>query len=180
MKHALVIGGTGMLREATLRLQEKKFNVTVVARNQTKMQKLLEQSSGAHTITPLYVDYSNEQQWEEEIQKLIKEKGEIDVVIAWVHSYASKALPTLIKAMSKWEHNWKLYHILGSSSNVEETRNGLPISQKCSYYQVQLGFMQEGNTSRWLTHSEISKGVIEAITSDQEKRSFQIGQIEPN
>ena len=45
------------------------------------------------------------------------------------------------------------------------------------YRQVILGFVIEGGRSRWLTHAEISGGVLDAVRND---RLFSIvGTVEP-
>lgn len=45
------------------------------------------------------------------------------------------------------------------------------------YHQVILGFVRQGNRSRWLTDAEISAGVIAALQSDQ--RDSIVGIVEP-
>ncbi|TDL52708.1 hypothetical protein E2R60_15905 [Paenibacillus dendritiformis] len=54
------------------------------------------------------------------------------------------------------------FHILGGSANLVEVENAMDFSPKCEYHQVQLGFVVEQSRTRWLTHSEIAGGVIEA------------------
>ena len=36
----------------------------------------------------------------------------------------------------------------------------------CAYRQIVLGFVLEGEGARWLTHDEISEGVLKAIDED--------------
>ena len=67
-------------------------------------------------------------------------------------------------------------HILGSSSDLKKVKREAILPKNCSYHQVQLGFFIEGNHSRWLTHKEISDGVIEAI--EKRKKILTIGQID--
>ena len=45
------------------------------------------------------------------------------------------------------------------------------------YRRVILGFVVEGGKSRWLTHEEISGGVIEAVQKDAER--YIVGTVEP-
>jgi len=57
-----------------------------------------------------------------------------------------------------------LYHIKGSSSyvNNERTKNNIP--SNITYRVVKLGFIiEDNNSSRWLTNSEIAQGIIDAI-----------------
>lgn len=45
------------------------------------------------------------------------------------------------------------------------------------YHEVILGFVTEGEDSRWLTHDEISRGVLTAI--DGQASRFIVGTVEP-
>ncbi|WP_400242173.1 hypothetical protein AB3U99_14995 [Niallia sp. JL1B1071] len=79
--------------------------------------------------------------------------------------------------VSKGGHEWRLFHITGSSSYLSKIKKELTIPQNCSYHQIQLGFILEKNYSRWLTHKEISAGVIEAIKHNCKRKI--VGVIEP-
>jgi len=72
---------------------------------------------------------------------------------------------------------WQLFHVLGSRSNLDELLRTVPVPACCIYHQVQLGFVIEGDRSRWLTHSEISGGVIEAIRGGLPRHV--VGTLEP-
>lgn len=53
----------------------------------------------------------------------------------------------------------------------------LLLPNTCLYRQIQLGFVTDYNSSRWLTHAETSSGVIEAIKTDS--LTYIIGVTEP-
>lgn len=177
MKHALVIGGTGMLADVSLWLVEKGYHVSVIARNSDRMQKLMKRAQAKECFTPLVLDYTNENMLKEKLKDTIKQNGNIDLVVAWIHSYAKDALSLITNVVSEGKNYWELFHVLGSSSNLEEIKRKAPIPSQCVYYQVQLGFIIEGEHSRWLTHQEISEGVIEAIK--KKKKVHIVGQLEP-
>lgn len=59
MKHGLVIGGTGMLKDVSVWLIKEGNHVTVIRRQQKKMQKLINEAKNASNLTPLLVDYRN-------------------------------------------------------------------------------------------------------------------------
>lgn len=44
MKHALVVGGTGMLSKVSLWLVENDYHVSIIARNLERMKKLLNET----------------------------------------------------------------------------------------------------------------------------------------
>ena len=59
MKHWLVIGGTGMLKDVSVWLINEGNHVTVIGRQQKKMQNLINEAKNASKLTPLLVDYTN-------------------------------------------------------------------------------------------------------------------------
>ncbi|WP_374718136.1 short-chain dehydrogenase [Neobacillus sp.] len=177
MKHALIVGGTGMLSNVSLWLIENGYHVSIIARNAERMKKLIQLAGSDRTVTPLFVDYRNNDDLKEKINQTMKHNGNIDIVVAWIHSIAENALQIIVNEVSKGNTGWELFHILGSSANLDEIKKKAVVPINCKYYQVQLGFKMEGTRSRWLTNEEISEGVIEAIK--KKKKMFMIGQIEP-
>ncbi|MGA9226823.1 MAG: short-chain dehydrogenase [Mesobacillus sp.] len=176
MRHALVIGGTGMLAPVSLWLLEQGYSVSVIGRNPNRLESLIEKSSHAD-ITPISVDYRNIGELEKRIAMSIQKNGLFDLIVAWVRTDAEKALETTIKLNTVPGHSWELIHVLGSGRNLSETKKKLPISDDCVYRQVQLGFKIEGNHSRWLTNEEISSGVIDGILNSDSVNI--VGMVEP-
>ncbi|KAB2331355.1 short-chain dehydrogenase [Bacillus mesophilum] len=177
MKHALVIGGTGMLSGVSIWLIDNGYHVSIIARDAEKMKQLQKEASSSSQLTPLLVDYRNNDKLIEKLKVTIKQNGEINIVVAWIHSIAENALQSIISEVSKESNSWELFHILGSRSNLEEIKNKLAAPSSIAYYQVQLGFKTAGSQSRWLTHREISEGVIENIK--KKKQVLIVGQVEP-
>lgn len=127
-------------------------------------------------MTPLLVDYTKGNLLKEKIKDTIKQNGSIDLVVAWIHSYAKEALSIIANEVSNTVDKWELFHILGSGSNLKDVKRKVATPENCSYYQIQLGFIIENDHSRWLTHQEISNGVIEAI--QKKKKIHIVGQLD--
>lgn len=126
------------------------------------------------------MDYTNTGALKFEIAKAIADNGEIDLVVAWIHGTAPDAIDTIKRELANLQkgHPWTLVHIKGSSydlSSILDTEHHPSDSFQEKF--VQLGFVIEGSTSRWLTHQEISEGVIRAIQGDQRKTV--VGTLEP-
>jgi hypothetical protein len=178
MKHALVIGGTGMLANVSLWLVNEGYHVSVIGRNSKRMNKLISLSKDESFITPILVDYNHDYELREQLDISIKENGQFDIVIAWIHTIGKNVLKNVISQdFSGSNHPWKLLHVLGSGSNLEDVKMQVTMEANCLYRQVQLGFVIEGETSRWLTDEEISNGVIESIKKD--KLVNLVGVLEP-
>lgn len=174
MKHALVIGGTGMLANVSVWLSENGYHVSVIGRYPEKMQRLIEQNPAQ--MTPVLVDYTNTKILAEQLHRIQKKNGPIHLVVAWVHSTGQQVIPCLTESLSN-SQSWKLFHLNGSSSNLQEIKAKTAVPIHVHYHQILLGFKIENDASRWLTNEEISDGVIKAIRED--KSEHIIGTIAP-
>jgi len=167
MKHALVVGGSGMLAEVSLWLADQGYTVSVIGRTRSKMKKLTEASQ---RVMPMLVDYDDEALLKSEIQKSIAAHGAYHTVVAWIHRNDGNIIRIVcdeIRSVS--DRKWSLYHILGSRSNLDDIAKEIGEIPNCAVHQIQLGFIIENETSRWLTHEEISNGVINSIVSSAKR-----------
>ncbi|WP_202076604.1 KR domain-containing protein [Caldalkalibacillus salinus] len=174
MSQALIIGGSGMLAQTSVWLAEQGYKVAVIGRSRSKLQKLQDRNKG---IIPVSVDYTDGAALQHEVRDL-QHQAPITLVVAWIHRTAPHALAQVLETISQHQkETFQLFHVLGSSSNLEEILKKLDTPAQCQYVQVQLGFKLTGSTSRWLTNEEISMGVIDAI---QTKNSpYVVGQLHP-
>ncbi|WP_416144333.1 short-chain dehydrogenase [Planococcus koreensis] len=174
MKHALVIGGTGMLSKASVWLSENGYHVSVIGRNPEKMQQLLEQNPVQ--LIPVLVDYTNTEELAEQIRSIQKKNGPIELVVAWVHSTGPHAIPCVLEMLAA-NQPVAFFHVNGSSSNLKDIKAKTSVPKHVLYHQIQLGFKIENGISRWLKHDEISQGVIDAVLSG--KPESVIGTTDP-
>ncbi|XKE94652.1 short-chain dehydrogenase [Metaplanococcus flavidus] len=174
MKHALVIGGTGMLAQTSVWLSQNGYRVSVIGRNPEKMQQLVEKDPEG--IEPVLVDYRDTEKLAEQLSHIQQKNGPIHLVLAWIHSDGPDVIPCLIDSLPS-DPEWKLFHVNGSSSNLEEIKSRISVPAHVRYHQIQLGFHLEDGTSRWLTHDEIPAGVIEAMREG--KVQYVVGTLSP-
>jgi len=161
VKHALVIGGSGMLSQAVLWIAEQGYRVTVIGRSRTKLDRLAEKDA---RIVPVSADYYQEESFRTALRDSLERHGPWELGVAWIHSRDDRILAIVSGERKRVSDSpWDLYHVLGSSSNLDEIERDMMELDHCSYHQVQLGFVIEGDRSRWLTHGEISGGVIHAV-----------------
>lgn len=177
MNHALVVGGTGMLTDVSLWLSSNDYHVSIIAQNKRKMENLILKSSNKSRITPVLVDYRQEEKLKEKLFEISRNHGGIQLVVAWIHSDADQAFSIINQVVAETVDHWRMFHILGSSTNLNELKQELHAADNCSYHQIQLGFIRNQNQSRWLTHSEISNGIIDAIKNDHP--TYIVGMIKP-
>lgn len=174
MKHAIVIGGTGMLANVSIWLLENGYHVSVIGRNPEKMRPLLDQNPAQ--LTPVLVDYTNTKELVEQLHHVQQQNGPIQLVVAWIHSSGTRVVPCLTESLPRFQ-SWDLFHVNGSSSSLVDIKAKTAVPPNVAYHQIQLGFKIEGGLSRWLTHEEISEGVIKAIQENKSKHI--IGTITP-
>ncbi|MFD1036969.1 short-chain dehydrogenase [Virgibacillus byunsanensis] len=174
---ALVIGGTGMLRNVCHWLVENGYIVFIIGRSIQRHKSLKENSPNPENIHALPVDYHDLNQLQTELNKTFHTYGSPQLVVSWIHSSSPVALPLIINELSTKNTSipWRLFHIQGSARFLK--KENTPVQLNCLYRRVYLGFMIENNISRWLTHEEISNGIIQAIKNDNNETI--IGTLEP-
>jgi len=181
MAHALVVGGTGMLKEVTLYLLQRFDTVSVIARSPNGFKKL-EQESGklSSHLNKLQLDYTHYNDLTSLLIKAIKDFGEINLAVSWIHSSAPLAPLLIAKVINDTSQHFDFYEILGSSHihpENEKREEKFTDFENIKYHKIILGFVIEAKSSRWLTNEEISRGVIEAIEKGDE--DYVIGTVEP-
>ncbi len=164
MKHALVIGGSGMLAKASIWLANQGYIVSVIGRDASKLEKLCDQHQH---IVPVSVDYTDEAACKEAMEHSIASRGAYNLVVAWIHGgiASSEAMVRLLQRelTSAEGAKWQLFHVIGSRADAKQYAQLLHPITDCEYHQIQLGFVIENNGSRWLTNEEIADGVIECV-----------------
>lgn len=176
--NVLIFGGTGMLAKATGWVITHANETIVYGRNQARLNQIKNKYNGSG-LEVRELDYQDTKALKREIKSAYKQSGSIDLVIAWIHSTAPKAIPTIKQQISQLQsHQWSLLHIKGSNRNLSSiVTSDLDHSMNCHVREVRLGFIYDGISSRWLTHEEISNGVIQAI--QEEKEITTVGTLEP-
>ena len=173
--HALVIGGTGMLKKVSMWLCDQGFHVSIIGRNEVKLENVKRASSAPENMTCLPLDYHNDDDVKLSIKRTIERNGPITLVVAWIHSSAKYALSLICKEIELSSETYNLFHILGTkASRMTAQKIG---STRCSYHRIILGFILEDTYGRWLTHEEIAGGVIKGI--ENKRAEWIVGRVEP-
>ncbi|WP_243521761.1 short-chain dehydrogenase [Bacillus pseudomycoides] len=173
--HALVIGGTGMLKKVSIWLCNQGFHISVIGRDKNRLEDVKHACYFPRDVTCISLDYHDSDTLKQSIKDTIKQNGPITLVVVWIHTTAKKALQVICEEMELHSKTYSLFHILGSNaSRLEREKLG---SSSCDYHRILLGFILQGEHSRWLTHEEIAEGVIAGIQSKQS--DYIVGTLEP-
>jgi hypothetical protein len=165
MEHVLVVGGTGMLKDVSIYLNKHGAHVSVIGSTENKMASLKTFLLDNDNFTPLVLDYRDDKRLKTSLKEIQNKYGPIKKVVSWISTASPNALQIIIEEAGKWNQgtSWSLFHILGSRSKLDEVKDKVAPPPNCNYHQIKLGFIIEDRSSRWLTHKEISQGIINAM-----------------
>ncbi|POB00190.1 hypothetical protein C2134_02675 [Chromobacterium sinusclupearum] len=162
-KTVLVVGGTGMLAKATRYLADHASQLILVSRDSLATAKRL----GLSSANCVSADWTTVPAFLAATKPTI-DRFPPDLIILWMHESGLGARLGLLDMVRG--SNCRIVDIHGSGSGKVLDRvaqRRLEVVQAgCRYTAVVLGAVQEHDrSSRWLTHDEISLGVIQAIKS---------------
>ena len=166
-----------MLKDVSLWLIQQGNYVTVIGRQRKKMQSLINEAKYSSELSPLIVDYTNYNSFKTALMDSQETHGSFDCIIAWIDGSDTRVWESLFQAIPN-SKNVVLYHIKGSSAYINNDSTKSYIPSNINYREVKLGFIiEDNNSSRWLTNSEIDQGIIDAI--EQEIPKKHVGVFEP-
>jgi hypothetical protein len=181
MKHVLVVGGTGMLRAASLGLAVRAEYVSVLARDEGRLAELADAATHLPgTLMPWSADYRNDADLATTVTSAVEAFGPVDAVVAWIHSDAPNAPVLVARIVGSAGRSFRWFDVVGSggpdaATRADARREALLAATKLSFHRVVLGGAREGSGLRWLTHDEISRGVLDAF--DAARPEALVGEI---
>lgn len=160
----LVVGGTGMLAGVVRVLLDEGDEMTVLARRPERLA-----NPRARLLALDYRDTGA-------LEHALAQAGPFDRAVVWLHGTAPEA-PFVV---ARHVHG-PYWHVLGSAV-ANPAKRGSQRRERFAalgndYREVVLGFVLEGDTARWLTHAEISGGVLYALRHDVKRQV--VGVVSP-
>ena len=183
--HTLIIGGTGMLAEASVSLASCCETLTLVARSKSSLSaidKKLEATKCHRHL--LALDWSNHTDYVDSISQHIMSVGAPNLVLAWVHR--ERLAFELVAMIAPHTACTDFFHVRGSAAaNPNRDAGSITASNitnsHLDYHEIILGFKLTdsctGPAARWLSHKEISAGVLLAIDNPKSRRI--VGTVQP-
>ena len=181
--HALVVGGTGMLRDVVVRLATHSSTVSVVARTPARLDAVKAAAgSFGRRVRTIAIDYRDHGAFRAQLVDARERFGHYSLAVGWIRTSAAAARDTVLDVMNVGPDIGRYFDVVGSmgphpaSVSAQRVRQyeGLPF---VAYRTILLGFVAEHGTSRWLTDEEISSGVMHAVKTDT--RSTVVGDLDP-
>jgi len=153
--NALVLGGTGMLAEASAYIAGISSIISLGARNPEPL-------AGQLDAVPLVLDWTDH----EATLRLLQNGSKYDLIVSWVHReglWLNAHLENLLVQRGRF--------IGVSGSGGAGVRQNVKLPSRSATgilrQKVILGWINEANGRRWLSHSQISAGVIRAVQNSQ-------------
>lgn len=143
---SLVIGGTGMLAEATRWLAARSGETLLVARRASSSG-----ITGGHVV-PLDADWSRAS-FETVVAQAVARMPPMGAALLWLHE-PDPILRWLLPMMP----SARVVLVLGSMDGRPQVPDGA-----AKIATVRLGSVRTTSARRWLTHDEISAGAISAL-----------------
>jgi hypothetical protein len=179
--HILIIGGTGMLKEASIALASTTTTLSSVARTKRSLSAL-DAALGDIKVTrhQLQLDWSNPSDFTHSLSAHIQRVGAPSLVVAWLHD--DDLGIEVARCCSSAATQCDFFQVRGSAaaspnasaSSFSQAFEAIP---GINFHQIILGFKRTPTGSRWLSNAEISAGVLQAV---KEAASLSIvGVVEP-
>lgn len=163
--HALVVGGTGMLAPAVRTLAARGWSVSLIARRASAFVRRTPELAGFDC------NYNDADAFASTIDRARDGRGPIELAVGWFHTPGPSSV--VAPRMGSPAAPGRFFHVLGSAAADPADPAALARAAKtvagaasCLYRQVVLGFVLDAGAARWLTHDEISAGVIQAVDDD--------------
>ena len=193
--NALLIGATGMLWPLVKALLEQGVHgraiehITLIARSRQAFvrQRAALPAKQAARLHFIAADYHDLSQLTRALLDAPPHTRKSGLVIAWIHSSAPGALPTILNHLDLPEARaTQVVQLFGSASKragtgafYENQCLAMGTREDIVYQRVVLGFIREQAHSRWLTDEEVSRGTFDAIEGGEAEVERVVGVVEP-
>ena len=178
-RHILIIGGTGMLADASVALAARTRAITLVARTDRSLERLAARlSDNEVAIHRLRLDWTQPERFLSALRMHFRKAGPPSLTVAWLHD--DELGPQIAQTVGQLGAPSRFVQVVGSqAADPAKSGNARKIStlENVRLQRVILGFQLAEGASRWLSHREICSGVLAAIESDQDETV--VGTIRP-
>lgn len=89
-----------MLKRVSIWLCEQGFHVSIIGRDEVKLENVKRESTTPESITCLPLDYHHDDGVKLAIKSTIERNGPITLVVAWIHASAKDALSLICRELT--------------------------------------------------------------------------------
>jgi hypothetical protein len=179
---ALILGGTGMLAGCASALVAEGWHVVLPSRRYAPFPAESEDTAGngSSERKALWVEAN----WDEPAELATRAAKALDgtanLLVAWVHGTARSSVLRAVAPLLA--PGAPVVEVHGSASANPVGGCPDPVLDDHPTQQVVLGYVSDAGRTRWLTHQEISDGVLDAVRRALDGRTpivHQVGEFRP-
>src|SRR5262245_7611583 len=145
-RHALVVGGTGMLRGVGLWLAKRGWDVSVVARRHATLAALAREAGGR--VWPASADYRDAGAVAAARRTALTARGPVEIAASWIHDDAPRAAAIVGSLIADDRRPARYFDVVGSEAADPAAWMGageaLRTIPGIRYRRIVLGFVLEG------------------------------------
>jgi len=177
-RRALVLGGTGMLAGSAVDLLEDGWHVVLPSRRRPTLPATNGHSGPPRAARWVKADWSAPDALATAAADALG--GPADLLVAWVHREVRAAVLRAVGPLLA--PGAPVVEVHGSASANPLGGCPDPVLPSHPTQQVVLGYVRHAGRTRWLTHEEISAGVLDAVRRALAGRPpavHQVGEFRP-
>lgn len=180
---ALVVGGTGMLAGVVRGLVRAGCRTGVVARDGSRIRGLAAEAGNAGNVFAVAADYTRPDTLAAALDEALAPDERIATAVLWVHGSHRPVVHELV--VDRLSADALVVDVLGSaaldpSHELAPTSPTAHVGSGRTYRTAVLGFTDGPAGPRWLTHQEISDGLLTAVGDGRTgPRTHIVGRVEP-
>lgn len=175
-RRALVLGGTGMLAGVASALLDDGWYVVLPSRRRPALPATDGNGRGARWVK---ADWTMPTALADSARDALG--GPVDLLVAWVHREVRSAVLRAVVPLLAPEA--PVVEVHGSASANPVGGCPEPILAGHPTQQVVLGYVRHAGRTRWLTHDEVSAGVLDAVhraLAGKPPHVHQVGELRPS
>ncbi len=158
LRRALVLGGTGMLAGAASSLLDDGWHVVLPSRRRPSVPAT-NGNGRPNVATWVKADWTDPAELARAAETALG--GPADLLVAWVHREVRTAVLRAVAPLLA--PGAPVVEVHGSASANPLGGCPEPVLADHPTQQVVLGYVRHAGRTRWLTHDEISAGVLDAV-----------------
>ncbi|TDV42587.1 hypothetical protein [Actinophytocola oryzae] len=175
-RRALVLGGTGMLAGVAAALLDDDWYVVLPSRRRPRIPATNGDNRRPHWVQ---ADWSVPTALADSVKDALG--GPADLLVAWVHREVRTGVLRAVAPLLA--DGAPVVEVHGSASANPVGGCPDPVLDSHATQQVVLGYVRHAGRTRWLTHREISDGVLEAVKralAGKPSHVNQVGEFRPS
>lgn len=172
-RRALVLGGTGMLAGVAAALLDDGWHVVLPSRRRPTIP-----ATNGHAARWVKADWTQPHVLREAAQEVLG--GPAELLVAWVHREVRTGVLRAVAPLLA--PRCPVVEVHGSASANPVGGCPDPVLPDHPTQQVVLGYVRHAGRTRWLTHQEISDGVLDAVhraLAGKPPHVHQVGEFRP-